>query len=309
MSDLDRRLSSVAIAQHSLLTLDDVIAAGGSRSHARRRVEAGRWELVAPGVYRIAGVPWTYEATVLAAVLTAGPGAVASHRCAARLLGIGFARAEPELSVPRGRNHRASGGVLVHQSTDLDRTATVQACGIPVTEPARTLLDLARYIGPIPLRRAIEQARRTHDTTWTELIRCLADHARQGRHGIRRLRRVIAAGMTIEEVTDTDSELLGLTILRASTLPDPVLHHRVLDEGGDLLAELDYAWTDRLAALELDGLVHLDPEVRRHDEARDHELRRRGWTIRRAWWEMPVRQPEAFLRLARDLLRDAPPPS
>ena len=308
MPDLDRRLSSVAIAQHSLLTLDDVINAGGSRSHARRRVDAGRWELFAPGVYRIAGVPWTYEATVHAAVLAAGPGAVASHRCAARLLGIGFARAEPELSVPRGRNHRPS-GVLVHQSTDLDRAATVQACGIPVTEPARTLLDLARYIGPVPLRRAIEQARRTHDTTWTELIRCLADHARQGRHGIRRLRRVIAAGMSTEEVTDSDSELLGLTILRESTLPDPVLHHRVHDEDGDLLAELDYAWPDRLAALELDGVVHLDPEVRRHDDARDHELRRRGWTIRRAWWEMPVRQPEAFLRLARDLLRDAPPRS
>jgi hypothetical protein len=308
MLDLDRRLASVAIAQHSLLTLDDVIAAGGSRAHARRRVESGRWELVAPGVYRIAGVPWTYEATVLAAVLAAGPGAVASHRCAARLLGIGFARAEPELSIPRGRNHRRP-GVLVHQSTDLDRAAKVRACGIPVTEPARTVLDLARYIGPVPLRRAIEQTRRMHGTTWTELIRCLADHARQGRHGVRRLRRVVAAGMSIEEVTDTDSELLGLSILRESALPDPLLHHRVHDDDGDLVAEVDYAWPDRLAALELDGLAHLDPEVRRHDEARDHELRRRGWTVRRAWGELPVRQPEAFLRLARDLLRDAPPRS
>ena len=305
MSDLDRRLADIAVGQHSLVTLADVVAAGGSAAHVKRRVDGGRWDHVASGVYRIGGTPWSYEAEVLASVFGAGDGAVASHRCAARLLGLGFAAAPMELSIPRGRHHRPP-GVLVHQSTDLDR-ATVQVVnGVPTTDPARTLLDLGRYIGPVPLRRAIEQARRLGLVDWSDLVRCLAAHARQGRHGIRRLRQVVGEGMVIEEVTDTDSELLGLTLIREHGLPDPVLHHRVRDDDGDLLAELDLAWPSRLAAIEIDGPIHLDREVRRHDDARDHELRRRGWTIRRVWLDVPVLQPDVFVRLARDLLRDCP---
>ena len=304
MPDLDRRLAAVALDQHSLLTWADVVRAGGTTAQVRRRVDAGRWDRVSPGVYRIGGAPWTYDGRVLADVLAAGDGAVASHRCAARLLGLGFASAPTELTIPRGRHHRPA-GALVHQSTDLDRATLQLVNGIPTTDPARTLLDLGRYIGPVPLRRAIEQARRLGLTDWSDLIGCLARHARQGRHGIRRLRQVVSAGMVIEEVTDTDSELIAVTLIREHGLPDPILHHRVWDDDGDLLAETDLAWPERLAILEIDGPVHLDPEVRRHDDARDHELRRRGWMVRRVWRDVPLRQPQVFLQLTRDLLRDA----
>src|SRR5690349_11312767 len=114
MVDLDRQLAVVAARKHSLITLDDVIAAGGTKSHANDRTRSGRWEHVHPGVYRIAGVPWTYEARTMGLVLASGPGAVASHMCAARLLGLGFTRAEPEISVPRGRNRRTI-GIRAHE--------------------------------------------------------------------------------------------------------------------------------------------------------------------------------------------------
>lgn len=311
MADLDRRLAVVAARQHSLISLADVTELGGTRSHANDRVHSGRWELVAPRVYRIAGVDWTYEAEVLGAVLAAGPGAVASHLCAARLLGLGFVKAPPELSIPRGRFHRPN-GVRVHQSTDLDRCAIHARHGIPVTDPARTLLDLGRYIGPNPLHRAIEEARRAGLVTWSQVVQCLSTHARKGRHGIQRMRLVVAKRMPDDEVTDTDSELLALTLIREHGLPDPALHHRIYD-GDRLVAEIDLAYPSLKLALEIDGTVHLDPEVRKKDDARDHELRRRGWTVRRIWWEIPVRQPELFLQIARQLLVDAaggaPPPA
>lgn len=304
MVDLDRRLAPVASRQHSLVTIDDVRTAGGTRSHVHRRISSGRWEQTASGVYRIAGSgPPTYESRVMAATLAAGPDAVASHLCAARLHGLGFVTAPPEISIPRGRTHRPA-GVRVHESTDLDRCRLQVVAGIPVTDPARTLLDLGRYIGPGPLARAIEQARRFEVVTWADLIRCLVAHARQGRHGVRRLRLVIADGVAHDEVTDTDSELLALSIIRELGLPAPVLHHRVY-EGDVLVAELDLAYPALRLGIEIDGTVHLDPTVRRKDDARDHELRRRGWTIRRVWWEIPVRQPDTFARLVRDLLRDA----
>lgn len=305
MIELDRQLAVVATEQHSLVTLEDVRSAGGTASHAFRRVASGRWHRVADGVYRLAGTPETYAMTVMAATLAAGSGAAASHLCAARLWGLGFVTAPPEVSIPRGRTHRPA-SIRVHQSTDLDRCSIRLVDGIPVTDPARTLLDLGRYLGSGALRRAVEQARRLELVTWSDLVRCLASHARQGRHGVRRLRLVVSAGIDDDEVTDTDSELMALSILRERGLPEPVLHHRVY-EGDLLLAELDLAYPDRKAALEIDGTVHLDPAVRHKDDARDHELRRRGWTIRRVWWEIPVRKPDQFARLVRDFLRDTDP--
>ncbi len=303
MVELDRTLAAVAARQHSLLTLDDVVAAGGTRRHASGRVQVGRWDSPHSGVYRIAGVPWTYEAEVMAAVLAAGPDAVASHRCAARLLGIGFAKADPEVSVPRGQNRRTA-GPLVHESTDLGRCTTRLISGIPVTDPARTLLDLGRYIGREALEWAVEQARREDLVDWPELIGCLAGHARQGRHGVRRLRTVIASGLSRTEVTDTDSELFALALIREHGLPEPKVHHRVYD-GDRLVAELDLAYPDDLVDIEIDGFVHNDPVVRQKDDARDHELRRLGWTVRRFWCEVPVKQPAAFLHSVRALLHDA----
>ena len=277
----------------------DVIAAGGERHHARARVVAGRWELIGRGVYRLTGVPWTYEARVMAAVLGSGPGAVASHLCAARLWGIGFATASPEVSIPRGRAHRPA-DIRVHQSTDLNRCDVRRCDGIPTTDPARTLLDLGRYIKAAALQRAVEQARRLGLVTWSQLVHTLAAHARQGRHGIRRLRHVISVGMPTDEVTDTDSELMALDDPPGARPGDVVLHHRVVDPDDHLIAEIDLAFPGDLLGIEIDGTVHLDPAVRAKDEARDHELRRRGWTIRRVWWEVPVRDPDAFLRLVED---------
>lgn len=302
MVDLDRRLASIAVHQHSMISLEDVLAAGGTRSNAHARVRSGRWEQIADGVFHISGVPITDEARVMALVLSAGPDAVASHACAARLLGLGFTSAPPEVTVPRDRKLKRA-GVRVHRSTDLDRCTTSVVGGIPITDPARTLLDLGRYIGPQALRRAVERARRLGLVTWADLIRCLVAHARQGRHGVRKLRQVIAAGVAMDEVTDTDSELMALSLIRERGLPEPVLHHRVYD-GDTLLAELDLAYVDLKVGYEIDGAVHLDPAVRRKDDARDHELRRRGWTIRRIWWEIPVRQPEVFLGILRDTVRD-----
>ena len=76
--------------------------------------------------------------------------------------------------------------------------------GVPATDLDRTILDLARRTGPLRLARIIEWARRQHLTTWDDLIRTLATHARSGRPGIRRLRGVILANVHRSEITDSD---------------------------------------------------------------------------------------------------------
>lgn len=300
---LDKALASVALKQHGVIALEDVLGAGGSLHHAKARIASGRWIKVHRGVYRLAGVPWTWHGQVMAAVKAAGPGAAASFFCAARLHGFGFMRAAIEISVPRGHFHRPE-GVTVHTSTDLDRCEIVERDGIPTTDVARSLLDMGgalKYFGTFA--RTVEQARRLEKVTWHDLVVCLAKHARRGRRGITRLRELIEIGMGNDEVTDTDSELIALSLLREYGFPEPTLQHRIYAEDGRLVAEMDLAYVDRRLDFEIDGSVHLDPIVKAKDDARDAEVRERyGWTVRRIWWEIPVRRPTEFIRIVRHYL-------
>lgn len=84
----------------------------------------------------MAGMEITWESRVLAQVLGAGDGAMASHRCAAALWNLdGFRRPwTPELVVPRTRRlERAD--AIVHQSTDLALVKPVKKRRIPTTPP------------------------------------------------------------------------------------------------------------------------------------------------------------------------------
>jgi very-short-patch-repair endonuclease len=268
-------------------------------------VKAGRWIKVHPGVYRLAGAPWTYEGKVFAAIKAAGEGAVASHLCAARLQGMGFRTALVEISVPRGTRIRLR-GVIVHMSRDLDRCESVYVNHIPVTDPARTALDLARYIDGALLRDAIEDGRRLGQFNWHGLIACLVRHARKGRDGVCRLRTAVAAGAVNDGITDTDSELIALCLIREHGLAEPTLQHRIWSDDGRVVADMDFAYVDDQVNFEIDGPVHLRPEVKAKDDERDHELRTvYHWTVRRIWYEIPLYQPRKFLQIVRDTLRAA----
>ncbi|HEX4866198.1 MAG TPA: DUF559 domain-containing protein [Acidimicrobiales bacterium] len=301
---IDRDLADVATRQRSLVTAADVAEAGGNRAHIRRRVHSGRWQRVLPGVYLIAGAPLDWTTLQLAAVLSAGPGAAASHLAAARLWGIpGFATAGIELSVPRHRSRRRD-GQRIHESTDLDRCTIVHRDGVPVTDASRTILDLARFVGPGLLHRSIEGLRRREEVTWSSLIETLAQHARQGRHGVRRLRQVILTHAHRTEITDTDMELLVLSLIREAGLPEPTLHHRVLD-GHRFVAEVDLAYPQHRIAIECDGSVHLVEEVRDRDLSRQNDLILVGWTVLRFSYERLRRRPEAVVAEIRAALEAA----
>ncbi len=297
MPTLDDRLLPVFAGQHWLVTLDDVIRAHGSAHQAHDRIASGRWLRADRGVYRLVGAPSTWSATVLAPILAArGDGAVvlASHHCAAALHGVpGFGRGAPELTTPRGYNLRRT-DMRIRSSKDLDRCTIVTIDGIPTTDLARTILDLARTVSDRRLLRVIEWARRERDLEWSDLISTLARHARRGRPGIRRLRRVIVANAHREEITDSDFELLLLTLLREHGLPEPVLHHRVYD-GDRFVAEVDLAYPVGRIAIEADGAVHLEEDVRERDLPRQNDLTLLGWTVLRFTWKRFTTRPELIV--------------
>ena len=280
MTTLDDALLPVFAAQHWLVCTADVERAGGTPSAISRRIASGRWERVDHGVVRLVGAPRHWEARVLAPILSVQHGACASHGTACALHGVpGFGRGTPEISIPRGLEHRRP-AIRLHTSTDLDRCQVVLRGGIPTTELTRSLLDVGRYVGDRRLLSAIEWSRREREVTWADVIATLARHARRGRPGIRRLRRVIVANMDRAEVTDSDFELLFLALLAEAGLPTPVLHHRVMD-GDRFISEVDLAFPDLRIAIELDGGHHLHPDVRERDLTKQNDLMLNGWVVLR----------------------------
>ena len=127
----------------------------GSTAWSRRRSSPGRaragrdpasgrrgWlRRIHRGVYLV-GPLETPHTSAMAAVLAVGDGALLSHYPAAVLWGLRPARAEP-MHVTVVAATSAADGFTVHRVAHLHPHDATRKHGIPVTSPARTLLDLA----------------------------------------------------------------------------------------------------------------------------------------------------------------------
>ena len=120
-----------------------LLHAGLSPDAVRHRLEIGRLHPLLRGVYAVGRPQVAREGWWMAATLAAGPEAVLSHECAARLYSIRTAPGTGGLhvTVPRGvRRDRA--GLIVH-SAPLPPQAVRTVLGIPALAPERVLLTLA----------------------------------------------------------------------------------------------------------------------------------------------------------------------
>jgi len=154
--------------QHGVLTRAQLLAHGIKRQSIAHRVKFGRLHPVHAGVYAVGRRDLSRLGEVTAAVLACGEEAVASHGTAAELWGFG-PRSRLEVTVPPGRCPRRP-GIVVHRAALADRHRTVRH-GIPVTTPARTLVDLAPDRSVEHLERAVNEADRLDLTTPTSCAR------------------------------------------------------------------------------------------------------------------------------------------
>lgn len=112
---------------------------------------------------------------------------------------------------------------------------------------------------------------------------------------------MILASAHRDEITDTDTELLLLSLITAAGLPEPVLHHEIYD-GERFVAEVDLAYPRWKIAIESDGSVHTDPDVRALDLRRQNDLVLEGWTVLRFDLDRVRDNPSAVLREIRDAI-------
>src|SRR3954471_9971641 len=152
---VDREIARLAMRQHGVVARRQLRALGLSNAAVAHRVAAGRLHRVHHGVYAVGHRLLAPRGWWLAAVLACGPGAVLSDASAAALWGLRpSAPIRPDVSV-RTSAGRARPGVRIHRRAGLRPDETTTCDGIPVTTPARTVLDLAARLPPRALERVL----------------------------------------------------------------------------------------------------------------------------------------------------------
>jgi very-short-patch-repair endonuclease/predicted transcriptional regulator of viral defense system len=274
----DEQIAARAAKQHGVFTTRDALDAGLTKDAIKHRLRTRRWRALHRGVYAVSGAPATKEQRIIAAVLSFGPSAMAGGLTAASLYKLVEKLAETICVVlPTGQHRRARKGVATIQAS-LARSDRRTACGIPVTSPNRTIVDIAAVLGRDALAAAFDEAVLRGLTTVGSLRRYVADRRLQHLRGAGKLREVL--NDRTKGVPQRELERLFLKKLRASGLPEPVRQHPVGKR------KIDFAYPDYRIAIELDGLGdHFSAEAFRNDRRRQNEIVLAGFTILRFTWE------------------------
>jgi very-short-patch-repair endonuclease len=281
-----------AAAAWGVLSLAELRECGLDRQAVAVRVRSGRLHRMYRGVYAVGHAAPPLEGIFLAAVKACGPGAVLSHFSAAALLGlVAWDARHPEVTL-RGTATRVQRGLRVHRTRVLDPVDVTRERGIPITAPARTLVDLAATLEPRALRRAVREAQALRLVSIRNLVEALD---RLGpRRGARKLARLVATGPapTRSELEDAVLDL----ILRGGLAHPHVNTPLVL--GGRRVVP-DFRWPEQRLVVEADGGAWHDHPLAREDDAeRQALLEAHGERVIRVTWHQAIaRRAETLARL------------
>ena len=287
---VDRQIATIARRQQINVTRDQLLGLGLDKNAITYRLGAGRLYLVFPRVYSVGRPPNTPLERASAAVLACGKGALLSHIAALALWG--FIEDWPEgFDVTTSTNRRPA-GITVHRSTALTRRDKRRCQGIPVTSPARSLLDAAPHLPRQELKRAVNDALHSPFLKRSQL----ADvRHRNPRHpGAKFLAEFVE---TTDGPTRSGWEDMFLPFCERFGLPRPRINTKVLGYEAD-----SYFEAERLI-VELDSWeFHRDREAFERDRDRDADmLMAQIATVRVTWDRLTNRPAKEAARLQKIL--------
>jgi very-short-patch-repair endonuclease len=299
MADIDVQILPLAQRQHSLFTVGQVRAGGGTRRMIQRRLETGTWERRSSVVLALGGAPSSFEQQAMAACLHTD-GVVASHRTAGRLHDVTGVGRLVEVTAPYGvsRNPFA----VVHRSADLRSEDIVFVGLIPTTSLARTAADLFTCLG---LKRAtwiLEGLLASGRVTLAQMAEVHGRYARQGRPGTVDVRSLLAE---LDEQPPPHSvlEQRTLDLLRGAGLEEPA-RQVPLPGWVEHPAHVDFAYLDARIVIEVDGRSwHTRTTEFELDRRRDSAAQLAGWVVLRFTWRQVTEDPVYVVATIRRALR------
>jgi hypothetical protein len=233
-------IAEVADDAWGIVTREELLAAHVTADQITRRLRNGYLFREYDGVYRVGHRAPSTEATYMAAVKACGEGALLAGRAAAYLLSL-IKGPPPPPDVVTLNNRRIAGIRIRRSRVDLTPDASKWR-GIPVTSPARTLVDLAAVLSLDDLARACHEAGVRYGTTPREVDKVLA--RRPNAPGAGNLRRALRGDA---RVSLSKLEKRFLELLRAADLPLPITNK--VAAGG----RVDCRWPAHKLIVELDS--------------------------------------------------------
>jgi very-short-patch-repair endonuclease len=271
---LDARIARLAQRQHGIVTARQLRTLGVSPRGRDYRVAVGRLHRIHRGVYAVGHRTLSEHALFIAAVAAIGADAALSHVSAAALWRLMDHNGDVDVTTMRSVKRRP--GIQVHTTRSLPPSDVTHHCGIPVTTPARTVLDLADVLEQRRLGRIVHEAEVQRLVTNAELRARL-----DGRPGAAELRAIVDEGpvRTRSELEDATYDLLrrhGFPRLDANTtLP-----------GLPPWLEVDFHFPGTSLVIEADGdRFHASRWRRRMDARKQAVLEAAGFRVIRLTWE------------------------
>jgi very-short-patch-repair endonuclease len=272
---IDQAIAAVAGPQQGIVTHRQLLDLGLSATAIQYRVEIGRLHRLYRGVYAVGHRPLSPYALALAAVLACGSGAALSHGSAATLWGIDKEWRYPLEVTARSARDRP-GRLRTHRSKTLMARDITDHFGVPVTTPARTLLDNAPRLTDSALARAVNELRLERYLWLADISELLGRHPPT--RATKRLRTHLAhperapSRSDFERAFPAFAERYGLPEWRLNTY---VAGH-----------EADIFFPAHKLVLELDGYeTHGTREQFERDRDRDADLLAGGIATVRLTWE------------------------
>jgi hypothetical protein len=234
------------------------------------------------GVYAVGHRNIPFEGEMLAAVKACRPGSWLSHFAgAAAWEFVEWDGRFPEVTVV-GQGTRVHKGIRVHRTQRIEPVDVTRHRGIPITSPARTLLDLASVLRYQPLRRAVREAfaqRRVSHGQLTETI------TRLGPRGGSRILTMILADGPAPTRTVLEDVVLDLILDGGFAAPDVNVPIKIA--GRQLVP--DFRWPAERLIVEADGGQWHDHELARQDDAeRQAFLEAHGERLIRVTWKQAL---------------------
>jgi very-short-patch-repair endonuclease len=278
----DQRLATIARQQRGRASRVQLHGIGLSDGTIQRRVRRGVLLREHPSVYIVghaAPVPLGRET---GALLWAPDGSVLSHHSAAAMWGIGSDDRNVHLLVRRGwTRHRP--GVTVHRTNLLDARDIRIREGLPVTSPARTLLDRAGAMSMRALEHMFTEAVTLKIVSPADLEDVIARG--RGRSGCAALHALLDEESD-PAFTRSDGEKRMCALVRKAGLPEPLVNAPLHG------FEVDFYWPAHSVVVEVDSYgFHTSRWAYERDRDKDAVLRSHG---------MPP------LRFSRRQVRDEP---
>ena len=306
---IERAIAERAHEQLGHITFRQIRALGATPKVIRRLVAAGWLTAVGRNTFRLGGVARTYEGDVMAACLDAS--AVASHRTAARLHGLGpptWQQLPIEVSVVKRARHPHSDLARVHTTTNLGPDDIVRIRRIPTASVARTIFGLAALVPEVTesdLRDIVDVAIRDRRASDAWLLWRLEQLRCKGRNGVSVLEAILA-DRDGKGHTESWFERAFLACLDRVGYPHPKLQQRIRHANG-MIARVDFLYEPRTVIEVMGYRWHSSARQLARDAARRNRLTLDGYDVLEYTYGQVIETPQTVWTELATSMGFAPP--